>query len=102
MTTCARAAFSINETRLRTTDCSNAAPTQPPGGPEFCWIASRGRLISRPMKLSGKVALVTGGTRGIGAATALALARDGADVAITGRRLDEEAKATRDAIVKLG
>lgn len=34
-------------------------------------------------KLQGKVALVTGGSRGIGAACALALAEDGADVAIT-------------------
>ncbi|MEV5529623.1 3-oxoacyl-ACP reductase family protein [Streptomyces prunicolor] len=33
--------------------------------------------------LNGKVALVTGGSRGIGAATALRLARDGADVAVT-------------------
>lgn len=33
--------------------------------------------------MNGKVALVTGGSRGIGAATALRLARDGADVAIT-------------------
>ncbi len=34
-------------------------------------------------KLSGKVALVTGGSRGIGAATARALADNGADVAIS-------------------
>lgn len=33
-------------------------------------------------KLSGKVALVTGGSRGIGAASARALADEGADVAL--------------------
>jgi len=54
------------------------------------------------MNLSGKIALVTGGTRGIGAATALALAKDGADVAIAGRRIDAEANAVHDAITKLG
>src|ERR1700753_4149838 len=54
------------------------------------------------MELAGKIALVTGGTRGIGAATAIALAREGADVAIVGRNIDANAEATRDAILKLG
>ncbi len=52
--------------------------------------------------LSASVALVTGGTKGIGAATAIALAGEGADVAIVGRRLDAEAKATRRRIEALG
>jgi NAD(P)-dependent dehydrogenase (short-subunit alcohol dehydrogenase family) len=54
------------------------------------------------MQLAGKITLVTGGARGMGAATAIALAREGADVAIVGRNLDSEAAATRDAILKLG
>src|SRR5438045_2314933 len=54
------------------------------------------------MNLSDKVALVTGGTRGIGGATAVALARDGANVAIVGRRLDPDATQTRDAIKSIG
>ena len=40
------------------------------------------------MKLDNKVALVTGGSTGIGRATAIALAKEGANVAITARRAE--------------
>jgi 3-oxoacyl-[acyl-carrier protein] reductase len=52
--------------------------------------------------LSGKVALVTGASRGIGAGIALALARHGADVAVNCLRSTEQAESVRQRIAALG
>jgi 3-oxoacyl-[acyl-carrier protein] reductase len=55
-----------------------------------------------PFSLQGKKALVTGGTRGIGAACAVLLARAGADVCVGYKNRHEEANAMRIELSKLG
>src|SRR5690606_21356414 len=52
--------------------------------------------------LKGKRALVTGGSRGIGAAIALALAENGADVAITYQNSAQRAADVVTSIERLG
>ena len=54
------------------------------------------------MEQEARIALVTGGGRGIGRAIALGLAEDGADIAINYRRDDEAAQETVAEIEKLG
>ncbi len=54
------------------------------------------------MELEGKVAIVTGGSLGIGSAIALALGKAGCDVAINYRKHDEEAKAISEEIIGMG
>jgi NAD(P)-dependent dehydrogenase (short-subunit alcohol dehydrogenase family) len=54
------------------------------------------------MILTGKRALITGGTKGIGAAIAMDLARQGCDVAINGRHNDEFASLVEQAVIGAG
>ena len=53
------------------------------------------------MNLEGKKAIVTGGGRGLGKAVAVALAKDGVDVAVTGRN-EENLKNTVEELTTLG
>jgi NAD(P)-dependent dehydrogenase (short-subunit alcohol dehydrogenase family) len=63
------------------------APRRPEGGRRG---AAPARTMERsPWTLRGSVALVTGASRGLGRATAIALAEAGADLALTGRALDD-------------
>jgi len=52
------------------------------------------------MEIRGKVAVITGGSRGIGKATAIALAQKGAHIAIIYRSSEEKAKALVQEISK--
>ena len=54
------------------------------------------------MELENKVAIVTGGSLGIGSAIALDLARNGANVALNYRKHDKEAKEVAAQIEKMG
>ena len=53
-------------------------------------------------ELSGKVALVTGGSRGIGRAIAVRLAQHGVDVAVNYVRHKKDAESTATAVEQLG
>jgi len=54
------------------------------------------------MSIQKKVALVTGGSRGLGRMHALTLAQNGADVVVTGNQNMDKAEAVADEIRKMG
>lgn len=58
--------------------------------------------LETPFSLKGKRALVTGGTRGIGAACSILLARAGADVCVGYRNRHQDAAKLRDELAALG
>src|SRR3954469_15965894 len=58
-------------------------------------------MIQDRFRLDGQVAVVTGAGRGIGAATALALAEAGADVLISART-EDDLRAVADRIATTG
>src|SRR3954468_12485148 len=59
------------------------------------------RIVAMDLGLKGKVAIVTGGSRGIGRSIALGFAAEGCDVAICARG-EETLRATEEELAALG
>src|SRR6185295_14730923 len=67
-----------------------------------CAIAARDTLTRMALPLTGRTALVTGASKGVGKGIALELARNGSDVAVNYNRDQAGAEATVSEIRSIG
>ena len=58
--------------------------------------------VKKNLTLENKVAVITGGSRGIGQAIALRLAKEGADIAIVYQSTKEEAEKVSNLVDQIG
>ena len=59
-------------------------------------------MYNDPMKLDGRIALITGAGKRVGRTISLELARRGADIAVHYRSSDKEARATAEEVRQIG
>jgi glucose 1-dehydrogenase len=65
-------------------------------------MTSAAAAATNTARIEGRVALVTGGTQGIGLGIARRLAQEGAQVALNGRKDDDRSRRARDEVAALG
>lgn len=93
------------------TDCKEVPITFPPQHqdrqPGLEYLMNPQPIFDNPNyigtgKLTGKIAIITGGDSGIGRAAAVAFAKEGADLVLVYLNENQDAKTVQDAVQKIG